>query len=289
MLSISTVMLINFIFLISTFMLLIVVVIDRVYWKQYLDDEQDLLIKISYDILPVLFIIMVVRTYIYEPFSIPSESMYPQLTKGDFILVSKTSYNIKFPFTNMGLIDTNKPQRSDVAVFQYPLDVNTYFVKRIVGVPGDKLVWKDNDMYINNQKVQRNKTIKTQMDGDVNAYYQWEYLNDQKHLIRKMANNEPEQFNTNYYFVKLRSEALLGSRGYNPDEHKNYLEINIPSDYYFVMGDNREQSSDSRSWGLVHKNYFVGKVKYIAFSLNPDVPAWKFWSKLTFSRNTSIH
>ena len=95
MLSISLIMTVNFIFLISTFMFLVIVLVDRFYWKQYLDDEQDLLIKLSYDFLPVLLVIMIVRTYVYEPFSIPSQSMYPQLTEGDFILVSKMSYSIK--------------------------------------------------------------------------------------------------------------------------------------------------------------------------------------------------
>lgn len=288
MLNISLIMIINFIFLISTFIFLIIVLVDRFYWKQYLDDEQDLLIKLGYDFLPFLLVIMVVRTYLYEPFSIPSQSMYPQLTKGDFILVSKLSYSIKFPFTNIEMFQTKAPERSDVAVFQYPLDVNTYFVKRIIGLPGDKIIWKDNDMFINNNKVQRSKTIKSNAEGDIGAHYEWEYFNNQKHLIRKMTNNDAKYFDVSYDFVKIRSDSLLKSRGYNPDDHKNYLEINIPNNYYFVMGDNREESSDSRSWGLVHKNYFVGKVKYLAFSLDPNVSIWKFWSKLNFSRNSAI-
>ena len=270
-------------------MFLVIVLVDRFYWKQYLDDEQDLLIKLSYDFLPVLLVIMIVRTYVYEPFSIPSQSMYPQLTEGDFILVSKMSYSIKFPFTNIEMFQTKKPERADVAVFQYPLDVNTYFVKRIIGIPGDKIVWKDNDIFINEEKIQHSKTIKSNLDGDIGARYEWEYLNNQKHLIRKITHNDSKTFNTAYDFVKIRSDSLLKSRGLNPEEYKNYLEINIPDDYYFVMGDNRDESADSRSWGLVHKNYFVGKVKYLAFSLDPNVSLWKFWSKLKFNRNAAIH
>lgn len=288
MLSISLISIINLIFFICTTVFLVVFLIDRFYWKQYQEEEQDLLVKLSYDLLPVLLIIMIIRTFIFEPFVIPSESMYPQLTEGDFIVVSKTSYGIKFPFTNVNAIDLKEPEAGEVAVFQYPIDVNTYFVKRIIGVPGDTIVWKGNDMFINGQKVDRVKTVPSGLKDAWSVRYEWETINGNKHLIRKMTENDASLFNVAYDFVKIRSDSSLRNEGKDPQQYKDYLAIKIPDDYYFVMGDNREQSLDSRSWGLVHKNYFVGKVGYIIVHVDKDLPIWDIFNKFTFSRNAKV-
>ena len=288
MLSISIISIVNLLFLIFTLLFLGVFLVDRFYWKQYKDDEQDLLIKLSYELLPVLLIIMIIRTFVFEPFVIPSESMYPQLTEGDFIVVSKTSYGIKFPFSNVNMFDLNTPEAGDVAVFQYPLDVNTYFVKRVIGVPGDTIVWKDNDMFINGQRVERTKTVPSGLRDTWSVRYEWETINNKKHIIRKMTDNDAALFNVAYDFVKIRSDSILRDQGKDPEQFKNYLEIKIPPDYYFMMGDNREQSMDSRSWGLVHKNYFVGKVGYIIVHVNENVPFWNIFNKITFSRNAKV-
>lgn len=288
MLSISLISIINLIFFICTTVFLVVFLIDRFYWKQYQEEEQDLLVKLSYDLLPVLLIIMIIRTFIFEPFVIPSESMYPQLTEGDFIVVSKTSYGIKFPFTNVNAIDLKEPEAGEVAVFQYPIDVNTYFVKRIIGVPGDTIVWKGNDMFINGQKVDRVKTVPSGLKDAWSVRYEWETINGNKHLIRKMTESDASLFNVAYDFVKIRSDSSLRNEGKDPQQYKDYLAIKIPDDYYFVMGDNREQSLDSRSWGLVHKNYFVGKVGYIIVHVDKDLPIWDIFNKFTFSRNAKV-
>lgn len=288
MLSISLISIINLIFFICTTVFLVVFLIDRFYWKQYQEEEQDLLVKLSYDLLPVLLIIMIIRTFVFEPFVIPSESMYPQLTEGDFIVVSKTSYGIKYPFTNVNAIDLKKPEAGEVAVFQYPIDVNTYFVKRIIGVPGDTIVWKGNDMFINGQKVDRVKTVPSGLKDAWSVRYEWETINGNKHLIRKMTDSDASLFNVAYDFVKIRSDSSLRNEGKDPQQYKDYLAIKIPDDYYFVMGDNREQSLDSRSWGLVHKNYFVGKVGYIIVHVDKDLPIWDIFNKFTFSRNAKV-
>lgn len=288
MLSISLISIINLIFFICTTVFLVVFLIDRFYWKQYQEEEQDLLVKLSYDLLPVLLIIMIIRTFIFEPFVIPSESMYPQLTEGDFIVVSKTSYGIKFPFTNVNAIDLKEPEAGEVAVFQYPIDVNTYFVKRIIGVPGDTIVWKGNNMFINGQKVDRVKTVPSGLKDAWSVRYEWETINGNKHLIRKMTESDASLFNVAYDFVKIRSDSSLRNEGKDPQQYKDYLAIKIPDDYYFVMGDNREQSLDSRSWGLVHKNYFVGKVGYIMVHVDKDLPIWNIFNKFTFSRNAKV-
>lgn len=288
MLNFSVIVFVNLIFFILTIFSLIVVLADRFYWKQHKDIEQDLFIKVAYDLLPVLLVILCIRTYMFEPFVIPSESMYPQLTQGDFIVVSKTSYGVKFPFTNVNITELKSPERGDVAVFQYPLDVNTYFVKRVIGVPNDTIVWKDNDMYINGVLVERTKTVTSGLKDNWSVRYEWETLNNKKHLIRKLTNDDASLFNVAYDFVKIRSDYLMRLEGKDPEQYKNYLKIKIPPDYYFMMGDNREQSMDSRSWGLVHKNYFVGKVGYIVIHVNQNVPFWNIFNKITFSRNKGV-
>ncbi|WP_079864826.1 signal peptidase I [Acinetobacter baumannii] len=290
MLSLSTIVFFNFILLILTLITASVFLLDKFYYKQYADQdyEPNWIISLSYDLLPVLIIIMIVRTYIYEPFSIPSESMYPQLTNGDFIIVKKWSYSLKLPFTNYGIIDVNSPQRGDVAVFQYPIDKNTHFIKRVIGVPNDTLMWQDNDFFINDQRIENEYAPVNLSEQKRGVSYRWEYFGEKRHLIRKLQNDEVSKFNTAYDFAKLVSDRNFKEQGIDPKERSNTIKIKVPKDYYFVMGDNRDQSMDSRSWGFVHKSYFVGKAEYIVFHSNVDTPFWNIFNKITFNRNKQI-
>lgn len=259
----------NFIILILFIASFVVLIIGKLNRKYGGDDLP--YYSLATSVFPVVLIIVVVRSYIFEPFRIPSESMFPLLTTGDVIYVSKTSYNIKFPLTNINLINTGNPKRGDVAVFKYPLNMKSYFVKRIIAVPGDRLVWKGDDFFINDQKVQRNAAIPKRKDLGGVSYvrYSNEFLNGHTYQIRRLSADDSSQFNANSYFLKMRTAKALALQGKGIDEYRNYLELTIPEGFYFAMGDNRDQSSDSREWGLISRENFVGLATHNLVNINP--------------------
>lgn len=290
--------LVNVFFILSTLVCLIVWLTDKFYWKQYKDVEyeKDTFIQISYDLLPVLLIVAIFRTYVVEPFSIPSESMEPVLVKGDFILVNKVSYGIKFPFTNTNMFRTGVPQKGEIAVFKYPLQNNTYFVKRIIGGPGDTLIWKDDDFFINGKKVQVERALGPGIPHNhalKNERFEWETINGEKYLTRYLQKTNWDSYEASPY-LEMATDKALAEKKYNrfqlesPDLFR-YYEVNIPEDHYFVMGDNRDQSLDGRAWGLVHRDAMVGRAYYLFIHADPMVPTWKIWEKLTFERSKKLN
>lgn len=243
-------------------------------------------IRYGYDLAPLLIIIMIVRTYVFEPFIIPSESMYPGLTKGDVVLVNKTSYGLKFPYTNVNLAKLHDVGRGDVAVFQYPLEPNTFFIKRVIGVPGDVMRWVDDDLYINGVK-----TLRSPMADDSSQVFRKDYeeLGAVRYVIRRLNGMESDRFNTSSPYLVFKTMNDLKSIGADVSQKFDYLELRVPAGFYLAMGDNRDQSSDGRVWGLVPQDNFVGRADYLAVHFTPDIPAWKFWKKVDLSRTAKIH
>lgn len=228
--------------------------------------------SLALNIFPVMLIIIVVRSYIFEPFHIPSESMFPLLTKGDVIYVDKTSYNIKFPLTNLNMVDVRDPERGEVAVFKYPLNMKAYFVKRVIAVPGDRLVWQGDDLYINGHKLQRQPSKPQRKDLIKASYirYSTEHLGAHAYQIRRLSERDSSRFDINSYFLKMRTAKTLALQGKGIDDHRDYLEITIPEGFYFAMGDNRDESSDSREWGLISRDNFVGRATYNLVNINAN-------------------
>lgn len=240
-------------------------------------------------IFPVLLVIVVVRTYTFEPFNIPSESMFPQLTQGDVVLVYKSSYSIKFPLTNTSLVDIRDPKRGEVAVFKYPINPHVYFIKRIIGVPGDVLVWKGDSLFVNGHKIQRIDIQGAESQAArIGERYSWEMNGDRKYKIRRLSDDDSKRFDQTSTFLKMRTDQLFASKGIGLDEHRDYLQIAIPEGYFFVMGDNRDESSDSRDWGLVSRDNFVGEAKIMLMNISPDVPFYKLLSKIRFDRSKLV-
>ena len=209
-------------------------------------------IEILKSIFPVILIVFVLRAVIYEPFRIPSGSMKPTLLEGDFILVNKHAYGLRLPLIGTKVMAGSAPKRGDVMVFRFPKNTSVDFIKRVVGVPGDKLRYENKILYVNDQPLDQ-KFLENTADIDLTGHSQ-----DVKELEEKIDN-------------KLHKIWLNFEQG---DDKK---EIVVPEGHYFTMGDNRDYSDDSRYWGFVPDALILGRADYIWMSwdtLNKDV-RWK--------------
>ncbi len=196
--------------------------------------KEPILVEYSRSLFPVILIVLLLRSFLVEPFRIPSGSMMPTLLVGDFILVNKFAYGVRLPVINTKIIGISEPQRGDVAVFRYPKDPSTDYIKRIIGLPGDRVSYYNKQLYINGNPVdlQEQETYRGVGSGIgmSGAQLKVEDLDGTKHQI-------------------------LVDR-HRPTINHEYI---VPGNHYFVMGDNRDNSNDSRFWGTVPEENLVGK------------------------------
>jgi signal peptidase I len=206
-------------------------------------NKEPLLVEYGKSFFPVLFIVLVLRSFLVEPFQIPSGSMKPTLEVGDFILVNKFSYGIRLPVLDTKVIKVGDPQRGDVMVFRYPSDPSVNYIKRVIGIPGDSIRYtSDKHLYVNGALVEE-QMVGTTFDphlGEVGVYK--EHIGEAEHLIHQQM---------------ATYRMLPGGQWTVPDGH------------YFMMGDNRDNSNDSRYWddptipkdllGMVPDHNIVGK------------------------------
>ncbi len=200
-------------------------------------DRNYLLTKIvdfSRSFFPVFALVLIIRSFLFEPFRIPSGSMIPTLLIGDFILVNKFSYGVRLPVIRNKIIDTGSPQRGDVVVFRYPVDNKTPFIKRIIGIPGDEVKYINKKLYINGEEI--NREVQGRYLG-VGASRQ--YLESVEYL---------EKLGGQPYRVIVRTDSTSIDS-----------QFIVPKGKYFVLGDNRDNSRDSRFWGFVSERNLMGK------------------------------
>ncbi|MBK8957486.1 MAG: signal peptidase I [Proteobacteria bacterium] len=197
---------------------------------------------------PIFLVVLLLRSFVVEPFRIPSGSMIPTLLIGDFILVNKFDYGIRLPVLNRKVIELGQPKRGDVVVFRYPLDPSTPFIKRIVGLPGDTVRYIDKALYINDQLVE--SVPKGTFVG-----------------VRSAASNTGAMM-FNEHLGEVEHDILLTPGAGSPNG-----EFKVPAGHYFVLGDNRDNSRDSRYWGYVPDQNLVGRAFFIWMNWDsgPDV------------------
>lgn len=203
------------------------------------EPKEPYLVDLSRSFFPVLAIVLVLRSFLVEPFQIPSGSMLPTLEVGDFILVNKYAYGLRLPVAGTKILEVGDPERGDVMVFRYPEDGETNYIKRVIGLPGDRIRYQDKQLFINGELVDTSFVARLPP-----MELRREDLGDVEHDI----------------FLTLGRPGNSGEG-----------EWVVPEGHYFVMGDNRDNSNDSRYWGTVPDELIVGK----AFAI------WMHWKSIT--------
>jgi len=219
---------------------------------------------------PVILIVFMLRSFLVEPFKIPSGSMLPTLLIGDFILVNKYTYGIRLPVINVKIMDLSEPKRGEVMVFRYPDDPSLDYIKRVVGVPGDVLTYKDKQLYVNDTQVPVTPDGSyTYVESGLNfisAQRLREKLNEHPHSILVQQDVPPVQLSGVRQFP-FRENCDYNDRGFT---------CKVPAGHYFTMGDNRDSSSDSRYWGFVPDKNIVGKAFMIWWNFDEFKRIGKF-------------
>ena len=193
----------------------------------------------SHAFFPVLLVVLIIRSFIFEPFRIPSGSMIPTLQVGDFIIVIKYPYGLRFPVLEKKFIEIGEPKRGDVAVFRLPSDPKTNYIKRVIGLPGDRIIYRNHRLLINDQSIPLTKT------DNLSRYS--EVIDDHKYSIQIL------------YPRNVMGDGI-------------YI---VPENSYFMMGDNRDNSKDSRFIESIPESYLVGEAVRIWMHMDGlEIPDW---------------
>ncbi len=210
--------------------------LDSLFWrkKRAAGSADPVLVEYSRSFFPVILAVFLIRSFVVEPFKIPSGSMMPTLLAGDFILVNKFTYGLRVPILNNTFIEVGKPERGDVFVFHYPPDPSIDYIKRVIGVPGDKIAYRNKQLFVNGEPVELT------LVGD------YQYVAPGLNMV--MAKHYQEQLG------EVRHDVLIEDNSLAIDG-----EVEVPAGHYFAMGDNRDNSKDSRFWGFVPEDNLVGK------------------------------
>ena len=225
----------------------------ELYWLKHPVYPQEKIIEFFGGMFWVLFTVWFIRSFMWEPFRIPSGSMEPNLYDGDFILTSKYSYGIKLPVLRTTLIPTGSVQRGDVIVFRYPQNPSLHYIKRVIGLPGDHIRYERDHVWINDEAQPLEPTGETR---EINREY-----GERSYRIPAAIYEE-----TLTGYGKHRAQLYPE----NPNTRPGMVEgsLTVPAGHYFVMGDNRDDSEDSRAWGFVPEANLVGKATVIWMNSN---------------------
>ncbi len=203
---------------------------------------------------PVILIVFLLRSFLFEPFKIPSGSMIPTLMVGDLILVNKFHYGVRLPVINKKIVNNNDPKRGDVMVFRYPPDPRLDYIKRVVGVPGDEIAYLNQKLSVNGQAV---------AVASLGEYYDEDSLRYSPQWSEKLGEVDHK------ILVDPRRQAFYGPDPKNFPNHESCrytvegVTCKVPAGHYFMMGDNRDNSQDSRYWGFVPDENIVGRAFFV--------------------------
>ncbi len=209
------------------------------------------ILEFGYGFFPIFIIVLLLRSFLGEPFRIPSGSLEPTLEVGDFVVVNKFSYGLRLPVAETKILPISEPKTGQIAVFRWPPDPSYDFIKRVIGVPGDKVEYRNKVLYINGKEMKQQFIEYTvdESSGRTVAKYQ-EDLAGTRHAIYR-----------------------------NPEAYSADFSITVPPHHYFMMGDNRDDSADSRYWGFVPESNLRGKAAMVWLSWNGKTGSVR-WSRI---------
>lgn len=227
----------------------VVILLDKFIWRTGNKKRVSIglltLIEYSRSFFPVLLFVLVIRSFVFEPFRIPSDSMNPTLLDGDFIFVTKYSYGLRLPVTEKKFIETGTPERGDVIVFRKPQDPSINYIKRVVGLPGDVISYQQHRLTINGELVDLEEHPRAPASAK-------RYL---------------EQLGERLHEIQIRSARSTGDGEYT-----------VPEGHFFVMGDNRDNSADSRVIGFIPETHLVGEA--VRIWMHMDGLSWPRWERI---------
>lgn len=208
--------------------------------------KQSMLVEYARAFFPILLIVWVLRSFLIQPYRVPTGSLEPTIMPGDFIAVNQFDYGLRLPVINKKVISISEPKRGDIALFRWPVNPKVVFVKRVIGLPGDHIVYKNKVLYINGVEAKQKFIKKTVDYGNAPG---------QTRVVYKMQEN----------LNGVKHDIFIQPVG---GETRNY-DLIVPPHEYFMMGDNRDDSDDSRSWGFVPEKNLIGKAFGIWMSWDP--------------------
>lgn len=231
----------------------IIYLLDKLFWekKRLPGQKPGRIIEYSRSFFPVFFLVLLLRSFLVEPFRIPSGSLEPTLLVGDFLAVNKFAYGFRLPVWEKKVISVANPKSGEIAVFRWPPDPSYDYIKRVIGVPGDKITYKNKVLAVNGEQMKQTFVAYSTDESSGKAVAQYrENLNGIEHDI----------------YIR-------------PDVAATDFEVTVPQGQYFMMGDNRDDSADSRYWGFVADEYLRGKAFLVWMSWNGKTDSIR-WSKI---------
>lgn len=210
--------------------------------------KEPLVVEYARSFFPVILIVLLIRSFIAEPFRIPSSSMVPTLLVGDLILVSKFAYGFRLPVLDTKVIPMGEPERGDVVVFRYPEDPSLDYIKRVIGLPGDVIEYRNKTVFLNGSALA------------IEVLGPFSKTDGERKLPGQLLGME--------YLTGVDHEILINPTTYDPRfQGRKWV---VPAGEYFVLGDNRDNSRDSRFWGFVPEDHLVGKAFLVWMHLSPS-------------------
>jgi len=238
----------------------VIALLDICFWakkRRQAGRKQPIIIEYARAFFPVLFIVLIIRSFVVQPYRVPTSSLVPTIVPGDFIVVKQYEYGLRLPIWNYKIFEVGEPQRGDIVLFRFPPNPKITYVKRLIGLPGDHIVYRDKVLYINGDKAEQKLLEKTHYIDENGIYY----------VVDRLEEN----------LTGVKHQIIVQPIG---GEIRDY-DVVVPPNHYFMMGDNRDNSGDSRSWGFVPEENLIGQafVVFMSWDTNAHWPNKFRWHR----------